>query len=81
MFHHGWSSHQDDFVDKDDPFSLHLLYIGAMKAIVNGDYPISRMEARDLAGIQMQVVYGDHDPKKHKPGWIEYEMPGSLVFV
>eukprot|EP01128_Nolandella_sp_AFSM9_P012687 TRINITY_DN951_c0_g2_i2.p1 TRINITY_DN951_c0_g2~~TRINITY_DN951_c0_g2_i2.p1 ORF type:complete len:2415 (-),score=843.80 TRINITY_DN951_c0_g2_i2:361-7515(-) len=63
--------YNDDFVDKDDPFSLHLLYVGANKDIVTGKYQITRTDARDFAAIQMQVVYGDHDPAKHKPGWVD----------
>jgi len=63
--------YNDDFVDKDDPFSLHLLYVGAQKNIVDGEYPVTRNDARDFAAIQMQVVYGDHDPTKHKEGWID----------
>lgn len=31
----------DDFVDKDDPFSLHLLYVTAQKAVVSGHYQMT----------------------------------------
>ena len=48
-----------------------MLYVGAQKAIVNGDYPVTRNDARDFAAIQMQVVYGDHDPTKHKEGFLD----------
>jgi len=61
----------DDNIDKDDPFSLHLLYVESLKAIIDGKYPITRTDAKDFAAIQMQITYGDHDPNKHKPGFID----------
>jgi talin len=61
----------DDNIDKDDPFSLHLLYVESLKAIINGKYPVTRTDAKDFAVIQMQITYGDHDPNKHKPGFLD----------
>eukprot|EP01123_Difflugia_compressa_P001391 TRINITY_DN115_c0_g2_i1.p1 TRINITY_DN115_c0_g2~~TRINITY_DN115_c0_g2_i1.p1 ORF type:complete len:1556 (-),score=395.56 TRINITY_DN115_c0_g2_i1:1402-6069(-) len=61
----------DDNIDKDDPFSLHLLYVESLKSIIDGKYPITRNDAKDFAAIQMQIVYGDHDPNKHKVGFID----------
>jgi len=61
----------DDNIDKDDPFSLHLLYVESLKAILDGKYPVTRNDAKDFAAIQMQITYGDHDPVKHtKPGFV-----------
>lgn len=62
----------DDRVDKDDPFALHLMYCEAQKAITDGRYPCSRAEAVTFAAIQMQIVYGDHNPNVHKPGFLGY---------
>lgn len=62
----------DDNIDKDDPFTLHLLYVEANKAIIDGRYPVTRTDAKDFCALQMQIVYGDHDPNKHKPGFFEY---------
>lgn len=56
----------DDYVDKDDPFSLHLLFVGANKMVVNGEYLISKNEARDFAALQLQVNHGDFDKEKEK---------------
>jgi talin len=58
----------DANVDKSDPIQLHLLYIQMKGAIVGGDHPVSKDEARDLASIQLQIQGGDFDPNKHKPG-------------
>eukprot|EP01125_Pyxidicula_operculata_P006605 TRINITY_DN227_c1_g1_i1.p1 TRINITY_DN227_c1_g1~~TRINITY_DN227_c1_g1_i1.p1 ORF type:complete len:2471 (-),score=884.91 TRINITY_DN227_c1_g1_i1:132-7544(-) len=63
--------YSDDVVDKDDPFTLHLLYVEANKSIIEGKYPVTRGDAKDFAALQMQIVYGDHDPNKHKPGFYD----------
>ena len=63
--------YSDDNVDKDDPFTLHLLYVEANKAIVESRYPVNRTDAKDFAALQMQIVYGDHNPDKHKVDFIE----------
>jgi len=60
-------------IDKDNPFSLHLLYMEFLKDIIDGKYPITRTDAKDFAAIQMQIVYGDHDPNKHKPGFLNVD--------
>jgi len=52
----------DDRVDKDDPFTLHLLYDEAQKAIITGRYPCSRDNAKEFAALQMQVLYKDFNP-------------------
>src|SRR5690606_6234118 len=72
----------DDNIDKDDPFTLHLLYVEANKAIIEGRYPVGRTDAKDFAAIQMQIVYGDHDVNKHKPGFFECAVsPSSAVLT
>jgi len=64
----------DDNIDKDDPFTLHLLYVEANKAINDGRYPVTRTDAKDFAALQMQIVYGDHAPNKHKPGFFDLKV-------
>jgi len=63
--------YSDDNVDKDDPFTLHLLYVEANKAIIESKYPVNRTDAKDFAALQMQIVYGDHNPDKHKLSFID----------
>lgn len=43
----------------------------AVTSIVSGQYPTTLPEATLLAGTQCQAVYGNHDPKKHVPGFIK----------
>lgn len=64
----------DDFIDKDDPFTLHLLYVEANKAIVSSKYPINREKAVEFGALQLQITYGDHDPEKHKPGFFDLNL-------
>lgn len=63
----------NDFnVDKDDPMQLHLIYVQASNSVVSGKYdPLQRREVVDLAALICQVMYGNHDPNKHKPGFID----------
>ena len=61
----------DDNIDKDDPFSLHLLYVESNRAIIEGKYPVTRIDAKDFGALQMQIVFGDHDAAKHKPGFFK----------
>lgn len=60
----------DDYVDKDDPFTLHLLYVTVQKGVVAGQYQMTRNDAVMFAALQMQVMFGDHDPARHKKGFI-----------
>lgn len=62
----------DDQIDKDEPYTLHLLYIEALKSIIEGRLPVTRVDARDFAAFQMQIVYGDHNPAVHVLGFMEY---------
>lgn len=62
----------DDQIDKDEPYTLHLLYIEALRNIIEGRIHVTRVDARDFAAFQMQIVYGDHNPAVHVPGFMEY---------
>jgi len=53
-----------------DPASLRLHYVQAVKDVVNGDYPVQEDNAIELAGIQLQVLVGDRIPSKHKAGYL-----------
>lgn len=63
----------NDFnVDMNDPMQLHLIYVQASNAVVAGKYdPLSRQDVVELAVRQCQALYGNHDPNKHKPGFLD----------
>jgi talin len=40
---------------------------------MNGKFPISKDECRDLGAIQMQITFGDHNPKMHVIGFLKMD--------
>lgn len=60
----------DANIDRSDPVQLHLFYSQARDAVVGGKYPVSREEAISLAAFQLQVAEGDHQPMRHKKGFL-----------
>jgi len=54
-----------------DPHSVNLSYVEFNKAIIESHYPITRTDAKYFAAIQMQIQFGDYDPNKHIPGFID----------
>jgi len=61
----------NDNIDKGDPVQLHLLYVQLRDAVVSGTYPVSVTEACQLAALQVQAVYGNHNPAVHKIGFLK----------
>ncbi|XP_071941502.1 krev interaction trapped protein 1-like [Antedon mediterranea] len=53
-----------------DPQAIKMLFDECLLNILKAMYPCSDNDAVLLAGIYMQIVYGDHDPKKHKVGFL-----------
>ena len=63
----------DANIDRSDPVQLHLFYSQARDAILSGKYPVSREEAIALAAFQLQISEGDHQPLRHKKGFLVLE--------
>lgn len=61
----------DDQVEKEDTFTLHLLYVESLDAIIDGRYPCTKSDAKNFCAFQMQVVYGDHNEATHTVGFID----------
>lgn len=61
---------QDDSKEMKDPKAKHLVYIQAVASVISSEYPSTPEEAVRLAGLQMQVVYGDHNPTSHSAGFL-----------
>ena len=64
--------YSDDFVDKNDPIQLNLLYNQTKDMILQGNHPISLEEAIVFAALQMQIMYGNHEPDQFKVGFLRY---------
>lgn len=63
----------DANIDRSDPVQLHLFYSQARDAVLTGKYPLSREEAISLAAFQLQISDGDHQPLRHKKGYLVLE--------
>ena len=73
LFHRKKFFFSDQNVDRNDPVQLNQLYAQARDAIVDGTHPCAFDEAVNLAALQCQIVFGKHDPSKHKPGYLTEE--------
>ena len=62
----------DQNIDRNDPVQLNLMYNQAREMIVSGKHPCTAEEASQFAAIQMQIQYGNHEPDKHKVGFLRY---------
>lgn len=61
---------EDDSDNKPyDEMHKHMLYIQALHDVIEGEYPCGVEDAVRLAALQTQVVYGDHKPDNHIPGF------------
>ncbi|KAJ3413726.1 Talin-1 [Chytridiales sp. JEL 0842] len=61
----------DQNIDRNDPVQLNLLYNQAREMIISGKHPCTYEEASQFAAFQCQVQFGNHEPDKHKPGFIK----------
>ncbi|KAH6575177.1 hypothetical protein BASA50_007534 [Batrachochytrium salamandrivorans] len=61
----------DQNVDRSDPVQMMLMYNQTHEMIVSGKHPCTATEAVQLAAIQLQIHFGNHEPDKHKPGFIK----------
>jgi talin len=55
----------DDQIDKNDAMQLHLLYIQARDAVINGEHLLTAEEAVESAALICQIMFGDYDPARH----------------
>jgi talin len=61
---------RDDDREMKDSQAKHLLYIQALHSVIESEYPCSIDEALQLAGLQVHVTYGDHNPNTHVVGFL-----------
>lgn len=55
----------------DDPGFVNLMWIQVQPSILSGQYPVSDYLAVRLAALNLQVLYGDRDPKLHTTGFFK----------
>lgn len=66
--------YSDQNVDRSDPVQLVIMYTQAHEMILSGKHPTSADEAAQFGAIQLQIEYGNHDNKKHKPGFVKVKL-------
>jgi len=61
---------RDDSKEMEDTVAKHLVYIQALHSVIESEYPCSIDDALKLAGLQVQIVYGDHKAVSHTVGFL-----------
>eukprot|EP00123_Amoebidium_parasiticum_P016654 comp23535_c1_seq1/m.39640 comp23535_c1_seq1/g.39640 ORF comp23535_c1_seq1/g.39640 comp23535_c1_seq1/m.39640 type:complete len:506 (-) comp23535_c1_seq1:681-2198(-) len=62
-----------------DPVAIKLLYDECRFNIMSSLYPISVVDAAQLAGLDMQLIFGDYDPAKHGEGFLSEDGLKELI--
>jgi len=61
---------RDDEREMQDPVAKHHVYIQALHSVIESEYTCSMEDAIKLAGLQVQIVYGDHKSATHVTGFL-----------
>jgi len=61
---------RDDEKEMADLVAKHHVYIQALHSVIESEYPCSMEDAIKLAGLQVQIVYGDYRPGIHQNGFL-----------
>ena len=61
---------KDANLDQNDPIQMNLVYTKVKEDVIDGTHPVSKDEAVHLAALQCQVLYGNYNEAKHKPGFL-----------
>jgi len=61
---------RDDEKEMSDAVAKNLVYIQALRSVIDSEYPCTPEDAVKLAGLQMQIVYGDHKPGTFVVGFL-----------
>jgi len=69
---------RDDERELQDPVAKHLVYIQALYSVIESEYPCTPEDAVKLAGLQVQIVYGDHKTGTHVVGFLTQNLKQYL---
>jgi len=61
---------RDDEREMQDLIAKHHVYIQALHSVIESEYPCSFEDAIKLAGLQVQIVYGDYKSGTHIVGFL-----------
>lgn len=62
-------------IPREDPVFVRYSYIQAVADVIEGTYPCAQAAAIELAGLQMQVTFRDHNKKVHVKGFLKDKLP------
>jgi myosin-7 len=65
---------RDDEREMKDPVAKHSVYIQAVYNVIESEYPCIVEDAVRLAGLQVQITYGDHKPGSHSVGFLSQNL-------
>jgi Ran GTPase-activating protein (RanGAP) involved in mRNA processing and transport len=66
---------------KKENAALQIIYTQVRQAILKGELLTTESEAVRLASYELQIEFGDHNPKKHKPGAIDQHVGGIERYI
>eukprot|EP01112_Ceratiomyxa_fruticulosa_P003608 TRINITY_DN1392_c0_g1_i1.p1 TRINITY_DN1392_c0_g1~~TRINITY_DN1392_c0_g1_i1.p1 ORF type:complete len:329 (-),score=55.09 TRINITY_DN1392_c0_g1_i1:160-1146(-) len=69
---------RDDDRELKDLVAKHHLYIQALYSVIESEYPSNPDEAINLAGLQVQVTYADHNPSTHQVGFLSHNLKNFI---
>jgi len=72
---------RDDEREMQDLIAKHHVYIQALHSVIESEYPCTVEDAIKLAGLQVQIVYGDHKPGNHVVGFLSTSSANLKQFV
>mmetsp|Transcript_90118 Transcript_90118/g.135077 ORF Transcript_90118/g.135077 Transcript_90118/m.135077 type:complete len:328 (+) Transcript_90118:48-1031(+) len=61
---------KEDDREMEDPIAKDLIYKQALHSVISSEYPVTIADATKLAGLQCQVVYGDHNSGVHNTAFL-----------
>jgi len=61
---------RDDEREMQDLVAKHHVYIQGLHSVIDSEYPCTIEDAIKLAGLQVQIVYGDFKPGTHQVGFL-----------
>jgi len=69
---------RDDDRELQDTVAKHLVYIQALFSVIESEYPCVMDDAIRLAGLQVQITYGDHKPATHSGGFLTQNLKSYI---
>jgi len=69
---------RDDDREMKDLVSKDLLYIQALHSVIESEYACTVEDAIILAGLQLQVNYGDHNSNTHVVGFLSHNLKNFI---